>query len=474
MDINQTGNNPDFRTIGGLIVLVVLIGARGAGKTTLLEGLRGSPDRVVLQPSTTRAPRGENDQEYEFVGDWQADRYAWSIRVGDHNYGTRLSEVEKARDQLCLTVFDPLSIGEFEKFRSKTTISVITIGLDTVFDTETQAQRVGGAVSRSMTGEQLEAARAVVLKCDVVLSGNEATVLAAANAILRIACSQGGLLVKSDMVPLIKSGVLLDNVTTNELRSASYDLSVGNQVWCQGKLFELSAESPRFDIPPYSYAIVIARETAALPTFIAGRFDIRVSLFLSGVILSNGPQVDPGYRGALFCMLFNGSSKHRPIVRGNHFSTIEFITTSRPTDPYIQQYQLNERLEKVMGEEALGGPGGTIMELIDSKTASIAARVSKVEGGNTGSLIAVASVAAALIAIPAGIFMNTMWDRVKQAEESVTKLKEAQKAAITELTSEQEKAAAAISAAAEKAIQDLTRSSRQGAAPRNVLPPARP
>lgn len=429
-------------------MLLVFVGVRGAGKTTLLQRLAGERVLEVLQPSTTRPPRQSGDAEYDFVPTWDNKLYAWSIQLGSHYYGMRHTEVARASPGIFATVFEPLSIEILEAFRtSDCAAQLTTVGLDTVDNVEEQAARVAGDPRRIMTLADFERARAVVRKCDTVLSGEADAIYDAALALVRIASSRGGLLIEKDIRCLIGGGALIRGGNPEHIRPASYDLSIGDQIWCLGKLTRLDAGSPQFSIPPYSYAIVSARETAALPPFVAGRFDLKVSLFFGGAILSNGPQVDPGYKGALFCMIFNGTGRPKTIVRNLHFATIEFSTTTHLTKAYGQQYQLEERLEKFMSEDALGGVGGNIMELFAEQVRGLQTQLDRLNGWFWG----VVAVLVGVLALAAGITLTMLWDRVKQAEEIVSKMREGQQG----LTQAREDAQRAIQEGLERALREL-------------------
>lgn len=349
-------------------MLFVVIGARGAGKSTLIEKLRERGGFVVLQPSTTRKPRSTSDSEYDFVERWKEDLYAWKIDVGSEKYGMRKSEVSKADAACCVTVFDPVSIEVLKKFEETAGFEIVTIGLDTLENLDEQHSRVPRDDARKMSSEQFQAAVDITRKADLVLRGTPERLVEAVLAAKSVLGSRGGTLSRRHLAPLLEAGaVLVGELEKSSLKSASYDLSIGSQVWCKGELIKLSDQRPTFTIPPYSYAVVTAREEAWLPTFLAGTFDIKVGMFLRGTILSNGPQVDPGYRGPLFCMLFNGSSDPKTLARYSHFATIEFSTVTHKSPAYSDRYQLQRRLEEIMAEGGLSGQGGNIVEDFESK-----------------------------------------------------------------------------------------------------------
>lgn len=106
------------------------------------------------------------------------------------------------------------------------------------------------------------------------------------------------------------------------------------------------------------YALVGSVEIANLPRDVAGRFGLSVGLFMQGIILSNGPQIDPGFKGRLYCLLFNTSSQQVQIKKGQHYGTIEFIKLLEPTIPYKGRYQekntLSEYLVRSIPSSAIG------------------------------------------------------------------------------------------------------------------------
>ena len=166
-------------------MLYVITGIRGSGKTTLIDNLSRENIVAVLQPSTTRRPRFEGEMEYDFVGSWEADRYAWSIRYGSDFYGMRRSEVLRTLHVDAVTVFEPTSIGVFYEFRRTEGIPATTIGLDTVHDEREQHIRVAGSQIRLMSPEEFGLARKMVRGCDAVLSGDAEAILLKVSEIIR-------------------------------------------------------------------------------------------------------------------------------------------------------------------------------------------------------------------------------------------------------------------------------------------------
>lgn len=149
----------------------------------------------------------------------------------------------------------------------------------------------------------------------------------------------GGLIPQKILEVMIKCGMILEDANLDNIQGASYDLLVGDEYFHNGEIKELSDKHPFIKMKPGDYVVASSKEIANLPKDIAGRFDISVSLFCQGVILSNGPQVDPGFKGRLFCLLFNTSNKVVELKQGKHFATLELIKLIEPTKPYCGKYQ---------------------------------------------------------------------------------------------------------------------------------------
>jgi len=160
----------------------------------------------------------------------------------------------------------------------------------------------------------------------------------------------GGLLPKKIIELMIKCGLLLEDAILDNIEGASYDLRVGDEYFHDGEIKQLTDQHPFIVMKPGDYVLVSSKEIANLPKNVAGRFDLSVSLFCKGAILSNGPQIDPGFRGRLYCLIFNTSNKEIQLKRGEHFATIEFITLVDHTLPYTGKYQNKLKMKDYLPE----------------------------------------------------------------------------------------------------------------------------
>lgn len=165
----------------------------------------------------------------------------------------------------------------------------------------------------------------------------------------------GGGLSQNLIKLMIECGMLLENADISGVKGASYDLLLGDEYYYAGKINRLSDSSPFLTIEPYDYAIVSCKERARMPRDVIAKFGLTVGLFCQGIILSNGPQIDPGFNGTLFCLLFNTSNLPVHLKRQKHYATIEFNKLIEPANPYEGQYQGTEKIIEYIPSNALRG-----------------------------------------------------------------------------------------------------------------------
>ena len=121
---------------------------------------------------------------------------------------------------------------------------------------------------------------------------------------------------------------MIDPFTENNLKPASYSLTLGPIYQVEGQDGTLTRRSPTLTIPPNAMAFVSMNERLRLPHYVAARFNLAIDLIYVGLLLGTGPQVDPGFQGVLSCPLYNLSNVPIRLMLGQHISTIDFETTT--------------------------------------------------------------------------------------------------------------------------------------------------
>jgi deoxycytidine triphosphate deaminase/guanylate kinase len=349
--------------------LLLVVGVSGSGKSTLMKRL--SADGLdILTPSTTRDPRANEIDPYEFLdpANWHSSEFAWETQVGTVKYGVKKSQLNSIkRGVIAASFFHQSLLYKVQGLSEAYDLTLIVVMLDTVSDLTEQSRRVSNDLKRLASSEASLKSEIEELRshADLILNGDADSIVEAVLTSCRLIESKG-VLAQQDIHILLKAGTLLEGSQKASVEPCSYDLHLGDEVWCRGKITKLSDHDSIFSLPAYSYAIVKARELAAIPSFVVARFDLTVGMFFRGLILSNGPQVDPGYRGALFCLLFNASDVDIPIKYGEHMATVEFTIASRPAHSYKGQHQGKKSLAEFLDKESGSSKGGNIVKRIEA------------------------------------------------------------------------------------------------------------
>ena len=162
-----------------------------------------------------------------------------------------------------------------------------------------------------------------------------------------------GVLVKRNIQRLIRQRPpLIDQHDPNCLKSSTYDLRLGEEYIKNGAFDKLDEnKKPYLEIPEHDVVVVSTYEKINIPTSLVGRFGIRLSLVMRGLVLNNEPQIDPGYSGKLFCLLYNLSDEPITLRYKQPFATIEFEETKSVASPYKDGYQGAEHIFDVVKDK---------------------------------------------------------------------------------------------------------------------------
>lgn len=130
---------------------------------------------------------------------------------------------------------------------------------------------------------------------------------------------------------------LVSPIGENCLKAMSYDFRFGQDVFHCGqgkpKFLDLEKESSKgVTIESLGMILFSTKEKVKLTKNVVGRFGLRIGIGLEGLILQVGPQVEPGYEGPLFGIIFNTQGTPKTLMVDQRFLTIEFSRTSRDTD----------------------------------------------------------------------------------------------------------------------------------------------
>lgn len=359
---------------------IVITGTSGAGKSTFArkfcEKFKGFR---IVQAVTTRERRDDDQvnmyehvSKEEFVTLDKDEKLLVKAKYRGENYGITHQALKSVLDdrKVPILVLTPVSTRTLQKRGGEgEALNFFTIFLDApdgVLDARLQHR---GEQINDSTQKQRGADREYAKDCLYAISNSiDVSVEDTAELVYSLwkhRC-EGALLHGKMIQSMIKCGMLLKEAGLGKVSGASYDLSLGDQYWLDGEKKTLNGDDPFVKLKPGDYAIVSSKEIADFPRDIAGRFDLTVSLFCQGVILSNGPQVDPGFLGRLFCLLFNTSNTIITLKRGEHYATLEFIKLLEPTTPYSGKYQGKDNIIDYLPKPAEPSVISKIREDVDS------------------------------------------------------------------------------------------------------------
>ena len=348
---------------------IIITGTSCAGKSTIAKKLCDivtnsgvSFDQVTAV--TTRERRAD-DSNYEYISNEDFDKLLRGEKLlvdsiyRGKKYGIKQAEYNRVirKEKVPVLVITPASAIEL---LSKGKEKYMCIFLDAQDETlvDRWVERLGTEPNnKAKKGflKQHKADREYQDKAHYILNNTDVSASVSLIALLWEYQNQGGALSQKLISSMIDCGMLLRDADPEMINGASYDLRLGDEYYYDGKIQKLSDEKPFLTIEPYDYAIVSCRETAWIPRDVIAKFGLTVGLFCQGIILSNGPQIDPGFRGTLFCLLFNTSNRAVHLKRGKHYATIEFNKLIGYAEPYEGKYQGKERIIEYIPENALHG-----------------------------------------------------------------------------------------------------------------------
>lgn len=150
---------------------------------------------------------------------------------------------------------------------------------------------------------------------------------------------------------------LITPFAKDNLRNSSYDLTVGDEIYCGAEIQNLRirttflARNDGFKIPAYGFAYILCNETIKLPHCMTARISLRMSLIYKGLVLTVQPPFDPNYNGKVIVLLHNMSTEPIYLKQGERIVTIEFSyvcgTTPLSTKEIFDQPSVNSLQEKI-------------------------------------------------------------------------------------------------------------------------------
>ena len=352
------------------IVGIIITGTSGAGKTSLALKLQEINSKFdFIKALTTRNKREDDNNHYIYLTseefDQKKDSFFISTSYRKDNYAYSYDEIKKSVDSLHLPILvvSPKSISGTKTSKEKPETEeyknlgrYMTFFIDSSDDElDKRLEKRDGEVDHEAESKRREEDRSYSDIPDYIIQNHN--LLEAANLINRLLELHeiSTELSEEDIGLYIQSGLLVNNADVNNIKGASYDLGLGDEYYYRGEIKKLKDQHLRLTIAPYDYVLVSSKEEISLPKDVVAHFGLTVGLFCQGIILSNGQQVDPGFRGKLFCLLFNTSNQPVTIKKGAHYATIEFTKMNKLASKYKGKYQGKRDIIDVLPFNAMQG-----------------------------------------------------------------------------------------------------------------------
>ncbi len=353
---------------------IIISGPKCSGKTTIVKKLTENTSyfRKVKTITTRKRRRNEDDFEYKFLSEEEFFKLKENKKlILDTNYNNNLYGIEIAEilvdEKIPIFIVEPSTIKILEENIHKMLAKEEKKHLLTFFIDSEDIELKDRFSKRNekFNFEQLLKDRE--FKDNTIYSINNRNVEKVVDLIVKLWEFRdiSGLLHKDLIMNGLECGMFLDNANISYLRGASYDLHLGEEFYYGGRINKISDDEPFFRIEPYDYAIVTSSESANLPKNVAAKFDLTVSLFCQGIILSNGPQIDPGFRGKLFCLLFNTSNKPVVLKKQQKYATIEFNKLIFHTEKYAGKYQDEHKIINYLPSNVMQGAVSELKKELD-------------------------------------------------------------------------------------------------------------
>lgn len=343
---------------------IILTGLSCAGKSTIAKELRETGNYIIVDAITTR-PQRKDDFNYKY---WGKERFEKHIEDDDflihttylnYYYGILKSDYDVAisKNKTPILILSVESVQTLLNDKNFDCTYFFIDADDDLISERYKKREIYNKEKYKALMLQNYNDRTYSNKANYVIkstSNNLEDIIQLIDVLVHTTNIGGGL--SGRIIKLmLRCGMLLDNATESSVKGASYDLLLGDEYYYDGKIKHLTNSSSFLTIEPYDYAIVSCKESARIPRDIIGKFGLTVGLFCQGIILSNGPQIDPGFNGTLFCLLFNTSNRAVHLKRGMHYATIEFNKLLEPAPPYEGNYQGKSKIIDYIPANALHG-----------------------------------------------------------------------------------------------------------------------
>ena len=169
-----------------------------------------------------------------------------------------------------------------------------------------------------------------------------------------------GILTYQEMKVFVERGEIIIDADLENIKSCNYDIRLGPEYFIKSKqgfvdrLRNRLARSTQIEInqfqdqrvqtmiiPANEMAFVESYEKLNLPKDIVGHVSLKLDLISRGLLLASQTPIEPGYKGRIFCMLYNLSDNCIEIQYRKAFLTLELHRMESETEKPYHGYHQN-------------------------------------------------------------------------------------------------------------------------------------
>lgn len=197
-----------------------------------------------------------------------------------------------------------------------------------------------------------------------------------------------------------------------QVKTAAYDLRVGAEYYVDDppqrasgrlKTRHLGREGMTLQIRANQVILVRTLESIDMPEDLVGHLSLKLDVLLDGIIMASQSQIDAGYKGPIFALLYNLSHDTVTLKRGQSLLRLEFEELDETTDaPYHGDFKPYFRLADVVPKRLTSSLESTNRKADDARSA--------VRRLLVGSIIAGAIAVLALVTQLMGPIQSTASD----------------------------------------------------------------
>ena len=139
---------------------------------------------------------------------------------------------------------------------------------------------------------------------------------------------------------------------STRLRPASYQLTLGPDIHIGGEERRLK-KGEKVILRAHQVAVVCTAEELWIPRDVIARWSLRVTNIYEGLLWTGGLQVDPGWKGRLFCPVYNLAERLVLLELDDPFFTIDFSWTTPIDERYTAMKSDTKKYPKVWFEASI-------------------------------------------------------------------------------------------------------------------------